>query len=132
GLNGRCRYEFRLFEGEGVAGEPPSIDFIRELVGPYRDLDDDDIERAVIYTFHALNADTYQTARVFLVGDAAHMMPPFAGQGLNSGIRDAMNLCWKIAGTLNGQLSSAVLASYTEERRPHAGAMIRLSERLRT
>ena len=132
GLADRCRYEFRLFDGEGSAGEAPSFELIAQLLQPYRSIAPDEVERAVVYEFHALNAQTYQAGRAFVLGDAAHMMPPFAGQGLNSGIRDAVNLCWKISGAVNGRLNREVLSSYTEERRPHAGAMVRLSERLGT
>lgn len=132
GLGDRCRYEFRLFEGEGEPGEPPSHELIAEILSPYRSIARTEIERAVVYTFNSLNAETYQSGRAFLAGDAAHMMPPFAGQGLNSGIRDAMNLCWKLAGVFHGELAERVLESYSAERRPHAGAMVRLSDRLGT
>lgn len=132
GLDGRCRYEFRLFDGEGAAGDVPEFTLIAALLANYRVITPEQVERAVVYTFNGLNAESYHAGRVFLMGDAAHMMPPFAGQGLNSGIRDAMNLCWKIAGVVQGQLSAEVLPTYTVERRPHAGAMVRLSERLGT
>ncbi|NQE85786.1 FAD-dependent monooxygenase [Nocardia terpenica] len=130
GLGGRCRYEFRLFDGEGAAGEQPSFELIRKLVSRYRSLEPEHVERAVNYRFHAVIADEWMIGRSFLLGDAAHMMPPFAGQGLNAGIRDAANLTWKIADVLAGRLDSSVLASYQAERAPHALATIRLSERL--
>eukprot|EP01065_Artemidia_motanka_P048006 TRINITY_DN7648_c0_g1_i1.p1 TRINITY_DN7648_c0_g1~~TRINITY_DN7648_c0_g1_i1.p1 ORF type:complete len:606 (+),score=147.84 TRINITY_DN7648_c0_g1_i1:58-1875(+) len=75
------------------------------------------VVRAIVYNFHARRADKWQQGPVFLVGDAAHCMPPFQGQGLNSGLRDAGNLVWKIAGVLKGQLSPDVLMSYETERR---------------
>jgi 3-(3-hydroxy-phenyl)propionate hydroxylase len=62
------------------------------------------------------------------VGDAAHVTPPFAGQGLVSGLRDAANLCWKLAWVIRGQASERILDSYDEERRPHALAMIKLAK----
>ena len=130
GLSGRCRYEFRLFDGEGEAGEPVEFALLRKLVAPYRDLEPSDVERAVTYRFHSLVADQWRRDRVFLAGDAAHMMPPFAGQGLNSGLRDATNLCWKLAGVLQGRLREEVLDSYEAERRPHARAVVAGSERL--
>ncbi len=130
GLDGRCRYEFRLFPGEGEAGEEPEFELIERLVSRYRTLTPDQVERAVSYRFHGLNADHYREGPVFLLGDAAHMMPPFAGQGLNSGLRDAANLCWKIAECLAGRLADSALDSYETERRPHAEAVIRSSERL--
>ncbi|MCU1481857.1 MAG: monooxygenase [Subtercola sp.] len=130
GLDGRCRYEFRLFPGEGENGQTPDLALIQKLLAPYRTVTSTDIERAVNYRFHGLNADLYRVDRVFLLGDAAHMMPPFAGQGLNSGIRDAANLSWKLAEVMAKRLDESVLDSYDAERRPHAASVIDLSERL--
>lgn len=130
GLNGRCRYEFLLHDGESVPGETPSHALIQRLLAPYREISPDEVERAVSYRFHALVAEEWRSGRVFLAGDAAHMMPPFAGQGLNSGIRDVMNLSWKIAAAARGTLTSDSLDSYETERAPHAQATVRLSERL--
>jgi len=130
GLNGRCRYEFLLFPGEGEAGQTPDFGLIQRLVAPYRSIKPEQVERVVNYKFNALNADTWRSGRVFLLGDAAHMMPPFAGQGLNSGIRDAGNLAWKIAEVVHGKATDEVLDSYESERKPHAQATIELSVRL--
>jgi 3-(3-hydroxy-phenyl)propionate hydroxylase len=130
GLQGRCRYEFRLFDGEGEPGEAPSTELILSLISKYRPIDPTQIQRAVMYTFNGLNADQYRVGRVFLIGDAAHMMPPFAGQGLNSGIRDAANLAWKLAAVIGGRSPAAILDSYESERRPQAGLVIRSSEKL--
>lgn len=130
GLHGRCRYEFRLREGEGRAGETPGLDLIKELLAPYRSITQEQVERAVSYRFNAVVADEWVYGRTFLLGDAAHMMPPFAGQGLNSGIRDAANLCWKLSDVLDGRLDPAILLTYETERRPHAEAVVRSSERL--
>jgi 4-hydroxyisophthalate hydroxylase len=63
-------------------------------------------------------AEKYQVGRVFIAGDAAHSHPPYGGYGLNSGLDDAANLGWKLAATLKGWGSDALLASYSEERRP--------------
>jgi 4-hydroxyisophthalate hydroxylase len=63
-------------------------------------------------------AETYQVGRVFIAGDAAHSHPPYGGYGLNNGLDDVANLGWKLAATLKGWGGGAVLASYTEERRP--------------
>lgn len=130
GLAGRCRYEFLLFSGEGEAGQTPDFGLIQRLVAPYRSIEPEHVERAVNYKFNALNADNWRSGSVFLLGDSAHMMPPFAGQGLNSGIRDAGNLAWKIADVVQGRAPDAVLNSYESERKPHAQAMIGLSVRL--
>lgn len=130
GLGGRCRYEFRLFDGEGEPTDTPPFELIESLVSRYRPITPEQVERAVNYRFHGLVADRWRDGNCFLAGDAAHMMPPFAGQGLNSGIRDVANLCWKIDDVLAGRLAPAVLDTYETERRPHAVATVRLSERL--
>jgi 3-(3-hydroxy-phenyl)propionate hydroxylase len=126
GGDGRCRYEFLLGPQEKAA----AVDFrmAKELLAPYRaDLAPEDIVRQREYVFHALLAKQWRRGPVFLLGDAAHMMPPFAGQGLNTGLRDATNLAWKLAGVIRGELGGQVLDSYEQERRPHAGAMIAMS-----
>jgi 3-(3-hydroxy-phenyl)propionate hydroxylase len=130
GKDGRCRYEFLLFPGEGLPGEQPGQELIAKLLAPYREISPGAVERAVIYTFNGLVADTWRAGNVFLAGDAAHMMPPFAGQGLNSGLRDVANLCWKLADAVHGRLGDAALDSYQAERKPHATASVRLSEKL--
>jgi 3-(3-hydroxy-phenyl)propionate hydroxylase len=130
GRDGRCRYEFRLRPGEGEGGTTPDFETIRRLVAPYRAITPQQVERRTNYTFNAVIADRWRDGRCFLLGDAAHMMPPFAGQGLNSGIRDAANLSWKLAAVWHGHASERILDTYEPERRPHATAMVRYSERL--
>ncbi|HZU66069.1 MAG TPA: FAD-dependent monooxygenase [Ktedonobacteraceae bacterium] len=85
------------------------------------------ITRQAIYTFHALLAKTFSKGRVFLLGDAAHQMPPFGGQAMNSGLRDAHNLSWKLSLVLQGLANPSLLDTYNVERREHAAQMIRLS-----
>lgn len=130
GLGGRCRYEFPVTPQECEAGQEPPLELIQQLVAPYRSIGQSEIERAVVYKFHALNATRYRAGRIFLAGDAAHMMPPFAGQGLNSGMRDVFNLCWKLAQVIGGRLRDSALDSYDSERRPQAGRVVAFSERL--
>lgn len=77
------------------------------------------ILRAVIYSHHVRVADRWRVGRVFLAGDAAHAMPPWIGQGMSAGVRDAANLCWKLAAVLRGQAPDALLDSYQAERQPH-------------
>jgi 3-(3-hydroxy-phenyl)propionate hydroxylase len=85
------------------------------------------LTRKVVYTFHARIAQRWHQGRVFLAGDAAHLSPPFAGQGMNSGVRDAHNLAWKLAAVVEGRLGSALLDSYEQERRGHVEQMIQLA-----
>jgi 3-(3-hydroxy-phenyl)propionate hydroxylase len=130
GRGGRCRYEFKLEQGEAVAGPNPPFELVQRLVGRYRDLQPEQLERSVVYGFHALVADQMSAGRCFLLGDAAHMMPPFAGQGLNSGVRDAANLSWKLAHVVQGRSKPTLLATYESERREHVRATVDLSVRL--
>ena len=88
------------------------------------------IVRQVIYTFHARIAEQWSQGRVFLAGDAAHLTPPFAGQGMNSGLRDAYNLAWKLAAVVRGELGRQLLDTYEIERRDHVGAMIDMALRM--
>ncbi|WP_218018453.1 bifunctional 3-(3-hydroxy-phenyl)propionate/3-hydroxycinnamic acid hydroxylase [Nocardia amikacinitolerans] len=129
GADGRCRYEFLLRPGEGSAREHPPFELVQRLLAPYRHIVPDQVDRSVNYTFSGVVADRWRDRRVLLLGDAAHMMPPFAGQGLNSGIRDAANLCWKLALIGRGRAADTVLDTYESERRPHAEAVVKASVR---
>ena len=88
------------------------------------------IRAKAIMRFHARIAERWRIGRIFLAGDAAHQTPPFAGQGLATGLRDASNLCFKIAGVHQGWLDEQVLDTYELERRPHQEKMIKLALRL--
>jgi flavoprotein hydroxylase len=85
------------------------------------------LERHAVYTFNARYAEAWRAGRVFLAGDAAHLMPPFAGQGMCSGLRDAANLAWKLDLVLDGVAADALLDSYQSERMPSARAAIEFS-----
>jgi 3-(3-hydroxy-phenyl)propionate hydroxylase len=124
------RWEFMLFPGEDGA-EMLKPDKIRELLAPHvQDPARLNIIRARVYTHHSRIARRFTVGRACLVGDAAHLMPPWAGQGLNTGIRDATNVAWKIAAVITKRADPSILASYDTERRPHAQAMIDLSTTL--
>lgn len=123
----RHRWEFELLDDESVADfEDPAA--LAPLLAPWdRDTSDFEVVRLAEYTFRAQLADRWHRGGVFLLGDAAHLTPPFIGQGMGAGIRDAANLAWKLAAVLDGRLPAAVLDSYETERKPHARAMIRLA-----
>lgn len=80
--------------------------------------------RSAVYRFHAVVAPEMRRGNVFLAGDSAHQTPPFAGQGLNSGMRDALNLAWKFSFVKRGLASENILDTYTEERAPHVRSTI--------
>ena len=84
--------------------------------------DDAEIVRQLVYTFEARLAQSWRRGCVFLMGDACHTMPPFMGQGMCSGIRDAKNLAWKLDLVLRNAADAAILDSYEVEREPHARA----------
>ncbi|GAB2922451.1 bifunctional 3-(3-hydroxy-phenyl)propionate/3-hydroxycinnamic acid hydroxylase [Micromonospora polyrhachis] len=129
GARGSYRMEFMLRPGETEA-DMLRPETLTRLIEPYVDPARFTITRAVVYTFHHLVAREWRRGRVFLLGDAAHQMPPFLGQGLCSGLRDAANLSWKLAMVLSGAADPAVLDTYEMERRPHTVAMARTSVRM--
>ena len=122
----RYRWEFRLLSGE-TAADFESIGALLPLIGPWVEgipTDRLELVRVAEYTFRAQLADRWRDRNVFLLGDAAHLTPPFVGQGLCAGVRDSMNLSWKIAGVLSEDLPESVLDTYEVERKPHARALI--------
>jgi len=123
---GHHRWEFRLAPGE-TPGEALTPDGVRRLLAT-RGVDARRIEivQSWSYLFHAREAERWQASRVFLCGDAAHLMPPYAGQGLSSGLRDVASLCWKLAAVARGA-PRALLASYQSERQPNLRRLTRLS-----
>ncbi len=126
----RYRWEFRLLPGE-TAADFESIGALRPLIGPWVEgipTDRLELVRVAEYTFRAQLADRWRDRNVFLLGDAAHLTPPFVGQGLCAGVRDSMNLSWKIAGVLSEDLPESVLDTYEVERKPHARALIQLAK----
>jgi 3-(3-hydroxy-phenyl)propionate hydroxylase len=84
-----------------------------------------EILRAVIYSHHVRVADRWRVGRVFLAGDAAHAMPPYIGQGMSAGVRDAANLCWKLAAVVRGESPESLLDTYQAERKPHVTEVTR-------
>lgn len=120
----RYRWEFQLRPGESAADLTGRLE---ELLLPWTGGLPVQVLRSASYVFSARLADRWQSGRVFLLGDAAHLSPPFVGQGLGAGLRDAANLAWKLARVLAGDAPEALLATYARERRPHVASQIRLA-----
>jgi 3-(3-hydroxy-phenyl)propionate hydroxylase len=125
GPNGRRRFEFMLRPGESpeamLAGDCAALLEAHGQPRPHQ------VERKTVYAFHARIANAWRVNRVFLAGDAAHLMPPFAGQGMNTGIRDAANLAWKLAVAVREPGAASLLDSYERERKPHAAELLQFS-----
>ncbi|WP_067735842.1 bifunctional 3-(3-hydroxy-phenyl)propionate/3-hydroxycinnamic acid hydroxylase MhpA [Novosphingobium naphthalenivorans] len=119
----RFRWEFMLKPGENPDDLLQDA-VIRDLVAPWNCADRMTIERKAIYRFHGLVAEDWKVGRILLAGDAAHQMPPFAGQGMCSGIRDTVNLAWKLAWVIRGDAGDALLDTYQTEREPHVRSII--------
>jgi 3-(3-hydroxy-phenyl)propionate hydroxylase len=113
------RWEFQVQPGEtGV--ELSSPENLRQLLSSWMDPKAGNVERSAVYRFHATVAESMRAGDVFFAGDSAHQMPPFLGQGMCSGVRDAANLAWKLGRVHRGESTDALLDSYDLERRPHA------------
>lgn len=125
---GLRRWEFMLFPGEdGEQMLAPAK--VRELLGRHvADPARLNVIRARVYTHNSRVARAFVQGRVCLAGDAAHITPPWIGQGLNAGLRDAFNLAWKLAWVVQGRLQPQALQSYHDERQRHAQAMIELAD----
>ena len=121
---GRLRWEFMLKPGE-QADQMKSDGAIASLLAPWRKCGIFEIERRAVYRFHGLIATKWRNGRVFIAGDSAHQMPPFMGQGLCSGLRDAANLAWKLRVAVSGRAAGALLDTYQTEREPHVAFVVK-------
>jgi 3-(3-hydroxy-phenyl)propionate hydroxylase len=118
------RWEIMLKPGDDpqhVTKHDVIWDFIENSVRPIS-RNDGQITRSAVYTFESLIAYSWRKGRIIVAGDAAHRMPPFLGQGMCAGIRDAANLAWKLAAVCQGRAGDALLGTYETERRPHLKA----------
>lgn len=120
---GHHRWEFPLREGESREEAESDAFLWRYLATHGVTPDHVDIVRHVIYVHHLRRAATWRRGRVLLLGDAAHMTPPWAGQGMCAGIRDAANVAWKLDAVLRGLGPDSLLDTYQPEREPHVHEM---------
>lgn len=122
----RHRWEFMIKPGE----DPEEISTnasVERMLQPWNVEGAITLERKAVYTFRARTARSWRMGRVLLAGDAAHQTPPFAGQGLCSGIRDAVNLSWKLAAAVRGLAPCDILDTYQPEREPNVRATIKMA-----
>ena len=123
------RWEIKLLPGEDPE-EFGRHDNVLRQIARFADPACFEIWRSAVYRFHALLAWQWRQGRVFLLGDACHQTPPFLGQGLCAGIRDAANLAWKLAMVLQDGASPALLDSYEQERKPHVRSTVATAKAL--
>ncbi|MFJ7218854.1 bifunctional 3-(3-hydroxy-phenyl)propionate/3-hydroxycinnamic acid hydroxylase [Amycolatopsis sp. NPDC098790] len=126
---GHHRWEFPVLPGDDEAALVSSDGVAELLAGQGIGPEHVEVLRAVVYNHHVRFADRWRAGRVFLAGDAAHVMPPWIGEGMASGVRDVDNLCWKLAAACDPALPAEtverLLGSYETERMPHVRAVTR-------
>jgi 3-(3-hydroxy-phenyl)propionate hydroxylase len=129
GTGNRRRWEIAVLPGEDATTvtDPAKVfELLKPWVGP----EDVELERAALYTFRSVIATCWRRGRLLIAGDSAHQTPPFLGQGLCAGMRDAGNLAWKLARVLRGQNDDTLLDTYQTERAPHVREYIEMAVRL--
>jgi 3-(3-hydroxy-phenyl)propionate hydroxylase len=128
-VGGRYRWEIKLMPGDDAAtfARP---DHVWHMLKPWISPRQATLERAVLYTFRSAVARDWRRGRVLIAGDAAHQTPPFLGQGLCAGVRDAANLAWKLDWVLKGLAAPSLLDTYAQEQSPHVHAFIREAVRI--
>ena len=125
----RRRWEIMLMPGD----DPKTLTEPQRIWGflsPWLQPSDGVMERSAIYTFHSVVAREWRRGALILAGDSCHQTPPFLGQGMCAGIRDAANLAWKLAAVLSEGADEDLLDTYQSERRPHVEAFIKLAVEL--
>jgi 3-(3-hydroxy-phenyl)propionate hydroxylase len=125
------RWEFKILPGEHFEGEI-SNEFLFQLLARWLTREQANIWRAAAYRFRAVVAEQWRKGRILLAGDAAHLMPPFLGQGMCQGIRDAANLDWKLDRVLRAQSPETLLDTYQIERRSHVYEVTKAAKMLGT
>ncbi|WP_298873630.1 bifunctional 3-(3-hydroxy-phenyl)propionate/3-hydroxycinnamic acid hydroxylase [uncultured Bradyrhizobium sp.] len=129
GTGARRRWEITVLpeEDSNDVAQPAKV---WELLSRWITPEDAELERAAVYTFHSVIAQHWRNGRLLLAGDSAHQTPPFLGQGMCAGIRDAANLAWKLASVIGGGADACLLDTYQDERQPHVREFIELAIRL--
>ncbi|WP_299354385.1 bifunctional 3-(3-hydroxy-phenyl)propionate/3-hydroxycinnamic acid hydroxylase [uncultured Shimia sp.] len=125
----RRRWEITVHPDESDA-EVTDPDRIWGYLARWLTPEDAGLERSAVYTFRSMVAQSWRKGRILIAGDAAHLTPPFMGQGMCAGIRDAANLAWKLALCVKGLATPDLLDSYQAERAPNARAFIETAMRL--
>jgi 3-(3-hydroxy-phenyl)propionate hydroxylase len=128
-IGNRRRWEISVLPGDDLT-EMARPENLWKLVARWIGPEQADVERAAHYTFHSAIAEGWRKGRLLLAGDAAHLTPPFLGQGLCAGIRDAANLAWKLEAVVRHHAADTLLDTYESERRPHVSVFIKLAVRL--
>ena len=127
---GRRRWEFMVLPGES-SDEIAKPESAWKLLEPWGlDPENAELERSAVYRFQARWAEKWRVGRCLIAGDAAHLMPPFAGEGMCAGLRDAMSLGWRLNAILEQTMSDKILDSYESERMHHARHYIDFSQQL--
>ena len=116
------RFEFMVMPGDDLS-KITTPEHVWSLVASWLSPAQAELIRATVYTFRSASASRWRSGRSLLIGDAAHLMPPFLGQGMCSGVRDALGLAWKLDLVLQGKASDALLDSHMIERKPHVDAI---------
>jgi 3-(3-hydroxy-phenyl)propionate hydroxylase len=125
----RLRFELML-RPEDDTEELERVDVVYEMLSPWYKADEYRILRDDVYEWHSLVPSPWRVGRMMIAGDAAHTMPPMLGQGMCTGIRDALNLAWKLPRVIRGESPIELLDTYESERRPHAEVFVAISGRI--
>ena len=129
GTGDRRRWEIAVLPDENGSTiiQPARV---MEMLKPWVGVEDVDLERSALYTFHSALAPIWRSGRLLIAGDSAHLTPPFLGQGMCAGMRDVANLGWKLGRVLGGDNNDALLDTYQSERAPHVREYIELAVQL--